>query len=188
MTDTSLLLSRRSLPRNRWLAAITHQLDNLSYGRLSLTLPDGTVLEFGELNSDLHAHVLLKNYRPISQLMFKGDIAFAECYMAEDWDTPDLTTLFDLALANDRAFDLNKRGNWLTRSLYRLRHLLNGNSKRGSKRNISYHYDLGNAFYQQWLDETMTYSSALFEGDHTTLAAAQQHTIGFRNWLRLGRL
>ena len=90
-----------------------------------------------------------------------------------DWECPDLTALFDIALANEQAFDLENRGSWLFRTLNRLRHLLNNNSKTGSRRNISYHYDLGNEFYSHWLDETMTYSSALFSAEEK-LADAQQ--------------
>lgn len=176
MTDSSLSLSRRSfLPHIRILKALCQQLDRLTYGRLSLTLPDNTTLEFGPQDHSLHAHIMLKNYRPLSKLMINGDIAFAECYMAGDWDTPDLTSLFEVAARNHKAFKLDKRGNWLSRALHRLRHSLNDNSKRGSKRNIAYHYDLGNDFYAQWLDETMTYSSALFDDKHTDLVSAQKH-------------
>ncbi|WP_417782606.1 class I SAM-dependent methyltransferase [Terasakiella pusilla] len=158
---------------NPWVRTIAHQLGNLKHGRLSLTLPDGHTLHVGE--GERHASVILNNYRPLSRFILHGDLALAESYMEGEWECPDLTSLFDIALANENEFSLDNRGSWLVKTLNRVRHLLNKNSKRGSRRNISYHYDLGNNFYKKWLDDTMTYSSALFSDDHENLRDAQLH-------------
>ncbi|MDV7341270.1 cyclopropane-fatty-acyl-phospholipid synthase family protein [Terasakiella sp. A23] len=152
-----------------WVKALSSQLSKLEHGRLSLTLPDGTSLHYG--SGSIHASVILNSYKPISELILKGDLALAESYLRGEWMCPDLTSLFDLALKNEQVFSLDNRGGFLFRTLNRLRHLLNANSKRGSKRNISYHYDLGNAFYQKWLDDSMTYSSALFKSDEDIQSA-----------------
>lgn len=171
MSETSLTTLPISVTSKPWVRAFSKQLAGLKNGRLSMTLPCGQTLHFGE--GDTHASVILKNYKPLSKMALHGDLALAETYMDGDWECPDLTTLFDLALANTTTFALDNKGGFLFRSLNRLRHLLNANSKKGSKRNISYHYDLGNSFYKEWLDETMTYSSALFE-DGDSLMQAQQ--------------
>ncbi|MEP4190359.1 MAG: cyclopropane-fatty-acyl-phospholipid synthase family protein [Sneathiella sp.] len=154
---------------NSWIDTLSGQLSKLEKGRLSIILPGGRPLHFGE--GDPHATVILNTFRPISKLVLHGDLAFAESYLDGEWECPDLTALFDLVLENEAVFALDNKGGLKFRLLNRLRHWMNANSKRGSKRNISYHYDLGNDFYARWLDDTMTYSSALFEGDEDLRAA-----------------
>ena len=103
-----------------------------------------------------------------------GDVGFAEAYIDGDWTSPDLTALIELAAENGTRFDKAIGGMWAMRAFNRLRHLLQPNSKGGSRRNIAFHYDLGNAFYRLWLDPGMTYSSALFDGPDQSLETAQQ--------------
>lgn len=91
------------------------------------------------------------------------------------WDSPDLQALLDVALINNDAVSNGFPGAGLVRALERFRHWLRANTKRGSRRNISYHYDLGNEFYGLWLDPSMTYSSALFSGQGETLEQGQQN-------------
>lgn len=109
----------------------------------------------------------LHNWKPFSAALKSGDIGFAESYIAGDWTTPHLAQLLHLLLANRRALDNVIHGSWAGRLLYRMRHLLNRNTKTNSRKNIHAHYDLGNAFYQLWLDGTMNYSSGLFRDDPT---------------------
>jgi cyclopropane-fatty-acyl-phospholipid synthase len=101
-----------------------------------------------------------------SQALRSGDIGFAEGYIAGDWTTPDLTALLTVLVANRDQIESAIYGSWWGRLAYRIRHLLNHNSKANSRKNIHAHYDLGNAFYKLWLDETMNYSSAWFDGQH----------------------
>ncbi|MEO8526794.1 MAG: cyclopropane-fatty-acyl-phospholipid synthase family protein, partial [Caldimonas sp.] len=102
------------------------------------------------------------------------DIGFAETYIAGDWTTPDLATLLKVFTANRDEVEKVIYGSWWGSLLYRARHLFNRNSRRGSRKNIHAHYDLGNAFYRLWLDPSMSYSSAWFEGDASgDLVAAQ---------------
>jgi cyclopropane-fatty-acyl-phospholipid synthase len=98
-----------------------------------------------------------------AQVLKSGDIGFAEAFMAGDWSTPDLVPLLRLLVQNRRVMETAVYGRWWGQLAYRLRHLLNRNSKANSRKNIHAHYDLGNAFYALWLDDTMNYSSALFE-------------------------
>ncbi len=104
-----------------------------------------------------------------------GDIGFAESYIAGDWSSPDLVALLNLFVANRKTMDDVIFGSWWGRLAYRIKHLLNRNTKTNSRKNIHAHYDLGNAFYQLWLDETMNYSSALFEGNTQQSLPQAQH-------------
>lgn len=141
-------------------------LQRLSCGSLTVRLPDDSVRHFGAAaGSGPSASITLRNWNVCKAALKSGDIGFAESYIAGDWSTPDLTELLRLFIANRRAIEDVVYGSWAGRLLYRLRHLLNRNSKAGSSRNIHAHYDLGNGFYALWLDETMNYSSAWFEGD-----------------------
>ncbi len=139
-------------------------LQKLRVGKLRLELPDGRILSLG----DIGAHPVplrLANWKVFSAVLRSGDIGLAESYIARDWSTPDLAALIKLLIANRQELESLVHGAWWGRLIYRLRHLLNRNTRAGSRRNIHAHYDLGNAFYELWLDPSMNYSSAWFEGD-----------------------
>jgi cyclopropane-fatty-acyl-phospholipid synthase len=104
-----------------------------------------------------------------------GEIGFSEMYMEGWWSTPDLQALLDLLVLNSDNVVRGFPGAALARAYDRLRHWLRSNTRRGARRNIAYHYDLGNRFYRLWLDDTMTYSSALFSGRGEALRDAQQN-------------
>ncbi|MES2251727.1 MAG: cyclopropane-fatty-acyl-phospholipid synthase family protein [Pseudomonadota bacterium] len=142
-------------------------LQRLTHGSLTVRLPDDSVRHFGAApgSSTLTASLTLRNWEPCRAALRSGDIGFAESYIAGDWGTPNLVELMQVVIANRRALEDVVYGHWLGRLAYRLRHRLNRNSRAGSARNIHAHYDLGNAFYAAWLDETMNYSAAWFEGD-----------------------
>jgi cyclopropane-fatty-acyl-phospholipid synthase len=111
------------------------------------------------------AAITFKNWNVCSAALKSGDIGFAESYIAGDWTTPHLTDLLKLFIANRQQVEGVIYGTWAGRLLYRIKHLLNRNTRANSQKNIHAHYDLGNAFYELWLDDTMNYSSAWFEGD-----------------------
>jgi hypothetical protein len=121
-----------------------------------------------ELQATLNVH----DWSVFAATMRAGDIGFAEGFMAGEWTTPHLPDLLRLLLANRDVIEKAIYGSWWGSLLHRLQHALNRNTRRGSRRNISAHYDLGNAFYTLWLDETMNYSSAWFDGDRTQAARA----------------
>jgi len=154
-------------------------LARLKVGSLDLQLPDGSTAHFGQSSGDgPRAGLRLRNWNVCSAALKSGDIGFAESYIAGDWTTPDLTALLKLFIANRDHIESAVYGSWWGRLLYRVRHLLRHNSKANSRKNIQAHYDLGNEFYRLWLDPTMSYSSAWFEGDLSRpMVQAQQAKI-----------
>ena len=146
---------------------------NWTYGRLTLTLPNGEVHRLEGDTPGPSAIMNVLDYRFAGRVLANGDIGYAEGYMAGEWDSPHLAVLLE-TLANNydhirRLFDGNVAMlafNWVS-------HKLNRNSRRGSKKNITAHYDLGNAFYAEWLDRSMTYSSAKFLTPSEPLEVAQ---------------
>ena len=166
----------RNLPAGIPAAARTvlQLLQRLQQGSLTLQLPDGTLRHFGPGGSPAAA-ITLRNWNVCSAALRSGDIGFAESYIAGDWTTPHLTDLLTLFIANRHQVDSMVYGSWAGRLLYRVRHLLHRNTRAGSQKNIHAHYDLGNAFYRLWLDDTMNYSSAWFRGDPTGDLRTAQH-------------
>ncbi len=149
-------------------------LQRLKQGTLTVQLPDGSVRRFGN-GQGPNAALTLRNWNPCIAALKSGDIGFAETYIAGDWTTPHLADLLRVFIANRREVEDVIYGTWAGRLLHRLRHLLNRNTRANSQKNIHAHYDLGNAFYTLWLDGTMNYSSAWFDGDRTQPMAQAQH-------------
>ncbi len=144
--------------------AVFRLLKNLRVGTLDLQYPDGTQARFGS-GAEPRAALRLEDWRVCSAALKSGDIGFAESWIDGSWHTPDLVALLKLFIANREAVEEVIYGTWWGSLAYRIKHLLNRNSRSGSKKNIHAHYDIGNPFYRLWLDETMNYSSALFNGD-----------------------
>ncbi len=140
-------------------------LSRLEHGTLALHLPDGSQHLFGTVHPTRHAMLQVHDWAVFTRALQSGDIGFAEAFIAGEWSTPDLSALLTLLTANRDTLEKAVYGSWWGSLLYRLKHALNRNSRRGSAKNIHAHYDLGNAFYAQWLDPSMSYSSAWFEGD-----------------------
>lgn len=146
-------------------------LDHLQTGTLELTTPDGQTRTFEGRSAGEKANIKLHDWQVIPNMMRKGDVGFAEDYRAGLWESDDLISLTSLGLKNRQAMDRMITGNKIFRTISRLSYLLRLNTVNGSKKNIHAHYDLGNDFYQLWLDPTMTYSSALFDSDDDLVAA-----------------
>ncbi len=146
--------------------AVFGLLRNIRGGTLDVQLPDGSQVHFGQTEAGgRRAALRLVSWDTCSAALKAGDIGFAESYIAGHWTTPDLVALLELFIANRDAIESVIYGTWWGSLAYRVKHLLHRNSRRGSAKNIHAHYDIGNPFYKLWLDETMNYSSALFEGD-----------------------
>ena len=150
-------------------------LPRLQAGTLTVHTPDGATHQAtASSRPDLQATLNVHDWSVFAATMRAGDIGFAEGFMAGEWTTPHLADLLRLLLANRDVIEKAIYGSWWGSLLDRLQHVLHRNTRRGSRRNISAHYDLGNGFYALWLDETMNYSSAWFDGDRTKpLAQAQ---------------
>ncbi len=152
-------------------------LERLRHGSLTLQLPDGTTRRLGDA-AQPGAAITLHNWNMCAATLQSGDIGFAESYIAGDWSTPDLTELLTLFIRNRNELEDAIYGSWAGRAVYRLKHWLNRNTRANSQKNIHAHYDLGNAFYSLWLDKTMNYSSAWFDGDHgKTMHEAQNAKV-----------
>jgi cyclopropane-fatty-acyl-phospholipid synthase len=150
-------------------------LKKLQHGTLDVQMPDGTQARFGSGAADQpKAALRLIDWRVCSAALKSGDIGFAEAFIDGHWTTPDLAALLRLFIANRDAMESVIYGTWWGSLMYRLKHLLHRNSRSGSRKNIHAHYDIGNSFYRLWLDETMNYSSALFEGDFSSPSVQAQ--------------
>lgn len=150
-------------------------LKRLRHGSLTLQLPDGRMQRFGS-QALPHATLVLHNWRPCSAALKSGDIGFAESFIAGDWSTPNLTELLRVLVSNRAEVEDVIYGTWAGRLLYRIKHLLHRNTRTNSQKNIHAHYDLGNAFYQLWLDDSMNYSAAIFNGNLDQPMAQAQAT------------
>ena len=152
-------------------------LQRLEKGSLTVQLPDGSLQHFGHGGGPA-ATLTLRNWKVFGAALKSGDIGFAESYIAGDWTTAHLTELLQLFIANRQQIEGVIYGSWAGRLLYRIRHLLHRNTRANSQKNIHAHYDLGNAFYGLWLDDTMNYSSAWFEGNpQGDMRTAQQAKV-----------
>ena len=172
------LAGASGIPRDAPGAARTllKLLQRLQHGTLTVQLPGGALKRFGSGAAPL-ASLHLHNWAPCAAALRSGDIGFAESYMAGDWTTPHLADLLELLLLNRQHVESAIYGSWLGRLAYRIKHLLNRNTKANSQKNIHAHYDLGNAFYALWLDDTMNYSSALFESPQSTMREGQHAKV-----------
>ncbi len=146
-------------------------------GDLSLTLPDGSRHRILGAHPGPAAEVILHRTRAIRRFAVGGSLGWAEAYLDGDWSTPDLRAVMALAAANEAEWEQVLRGRRLVRWLSRLVHALRRNTRRGARRNIAAHYDLGNDFYAAWLDPTMTYSSAEFADPREALETAQVRKV-----------
>jgi len=149
-------------------------LENIAYGSLRITLASGETKEFRADNSGPHAQITIKNPDLIDLVITGGDVAFGESYMEGWWDSKDLAALLTFLTLNAHTLEDFFHARKFKALLLFLSSFFTKNTKRGSKKNIKAHYDLGNDFYQLWLDETMTYSSALFDQESLDLAGAQR--------------
>ncbi|MDB5569777.1 MAG: SAM-dependent methyltransferase, partial [Hyphomicrobiales bacterium] len=156
-------------------AALIHPLlQRVHAGRATIHTPGGGRLVHEGAAAGPEASIVIHRWRALRRLAMGGDVGFAEAYMDGDWTTPDLTAVILLVAENYRSLESAIGGSLIARTFNRLRHFARANTKRGSRRNIVAHYDLGNDFYSRWLDESMTYSSALYaEGAQETLEEAQ---------------
>ena len=153
---------------------ICRVLRHIQYGSVTFILPDGRQIVFtGEQEKDAAAIIMVRKYSFARRAVLGGDIGFFEGYANGEWDTPDLAACLYIFARNadyfQNLFSANPALDWLNT----IRHAFNKNTRRGSRRNIMAHYDLGNSFYEKWLDPSMTYSSAVYPSAEAELEEAQ---------------
>lgn len=152
-------------------------LGRLQYGSIHLVLPSGEKISATGHEPGPAATVELHRWRAVRRLLLGGDLGFAEAFVDGDWTSADLTAVIQLGTRNSAVLSGAINGSIVWRIANRLRHAMNTNTRRGSRRNIEAHYDLGNEFYRLWLDPTMLYSSALWRDGAIDLEQAQSRKL-----------
>lgn len=158
---------------DRRLRMLEPLIAGLRGGRLRIVLPNGRAMISTPDGGGLQAMLVIERWRALRRLALRGDVGFAEAYVDGDWTSPDPVAVLRLAARNIERLRGVARGRALLRWVDRLRQFARSNTRRGSRRNIIAHYDLGNDFYRTWLDPTMQYSSALWTESTQNLEAAQ---------------
>ena len=146
---------------------ILKKLEKLEHGFLEITLPDNSKLSFGNNKTELEANIKINNLELIELVISKGDIGFGEAYINQMFETSDLANLLEFFSLNQKQIDDLFYGKKILSLIFSIKNFFRKNNLKGSKKNISTHYDLGNSFYEKWLDKTMTYSSGIFKNDES---------------------
>lgn len=171
--------------RTRFLAQYFHRkLDQIDrailQGAIEISVPDGSIRILGGRNPGLVAKLSLMRWRALVRMAHEGSDGWYQAWEAGEWDSPDPVALFDLVMRNRATLGTTARATGLARIVRRISHWMRRNNRAGSRRNILAHYDLGNEFYALWLDNTMTYSSALFAepiNGEESLESAQRRKV-----------
>jgi cyclopropane-fatty-acyl-phospholipid synthase len=148
-------------------------MDHIEHGCISIKMPDGKLYDFKGQYPGADASIEIHDWRTISALVRRGDIALAESYRDSWWDSHDPEKLFLFGLQNQNVLQKYIHGSTFGRAASRIAYLFTRNTLNGSKKNIYAHYDIGNDFYKLWLDPSMTYSSAIFLNPKESLYDAQ---------------
>jgi len=150
-------------------------LEKIDFGAIEIELPNGEVKKFTSNVATPNAHIKIKNIAMIDECLIGGDVAFGESFINDEWESNNLPDLLLFLVLNSSVLEQFFHAHKFRMFFLYLQALFRKNTHNGSKKNIQYHYDLGNDFYQLWLDETMTYSSALFNDGNVDLSAAQRN-------------
>jgi cyclopropane-fatty-acyl-phospholipid synthase len=150
-------------------------LEKIAFGAIEIELPNGEVKKFTSNIATPNAHIKIKNIAMIDECLICGDVAFGESFINDEWESNNLPDLLLFLVLNSSVLEQFFHAHKFRMFFLYLQALFRKNTYNGSKKNIQYHYDLGNDFYQLWLDETMTYSSALFNDGNVDLSAAQKN-------------
>jgi len=171
VNKTNFFEARKAIPF--FARKVFDLLIRIDSGKLFIRAPGGTGYQFDSGNPGPEGKLVLNNWNLARKVALSGSIGVAESYMDGDWDSPDITELLTFFLKNRGIYGNISDQSPVLKMLGNIRHWLNRNTRSGSKRNIAAHYDLGNAFYAEWLDPSMTYSSAIFEDGANSLETAQ---------------
>ncbi|MFN7104113.1 MAG: class I SAM-dependent methyltransferase, partial [Pseudorhizobium sp.] len=170
--ESRVSLAPTSMPM--WQKSLCRWADRIAAGRLTVYFPGGQGRHFTGAERGPNATIRFNNAQPVRRLLSGGALGFSRAYLDGDWETPDLGAVLELVVANDKVWRPVTLAGPFRAAVAFLQHRLRRNSRAGSRRNIAFHYDLGNEFYRSWLDETMTYSSAIYTQPDMTLADAQR--------------
>ncbi|HWV09185.1 MAG TPA: cyclopropane-fatty-acyl-phospholipid synthase family protein [Pseudomonas sp.] len=171
------VLAGNGLGANLLRRGVLRQLSRLRHGRLVI-IEGGERLEFGDAHASLHAEIVVHDGAVWGLVAANGSIGSGEAYIHGYWSSPDLTAVIRVFVSNLEVLDTMERGlAQISRPLLQGLHWLNRNTRKGSRRNIAAHYDLGNDLFEQFLDPTMMYSAAMFTGPDDTLEQGQLNKL-----------
>ena len=155
------------------LKLLMYMVSSIRFGSLDVTLPNGSVRRFAGSEPGPHGVWHIKSDRLIRHILASGEVGVGDSYMDDCWDSPDLAQLLLVMHINEPYYKGPFEANWLGRVYGWWKHKRRANTKRTARKNIEHHYDLGNAFYKMWLDDTMAYSSGIYIQPNETLMDAQ---------------
>lgn len=155
------------------LKILMYMMSGVKVGTLDIVLPNGSTRRFEGNEPGPHGLWQIKSEALMRHLLAGGEVGIGDAYLDDCWDTPDLTRLLMVMYLNEPHYKGPFEMNWIGRFFGMIKHRLKANTKRTAKKNIEYHYDLGNEFYKMWLDETMAYSSGMYITPNETLMDAQ---------------
>ena len=173
LTPENFAQATRELPRT--VRRVLGFVIGLEVGTLAVTLPGGEKFRIEGRRQGPVADLTITSYAFLGEVIRHGDIGVAEAFFEGHWTSSDVTKFLELFCYNEQIIHERIEGNPVARFFMRLKHWLHRNTRGQAKRNISAHYDLGNAFYEAWLDPSMTYSSGLFQRGANDLETAQRH-------------
>jgi len=153
---------------------VEKELEKLSWGKIKFKFNDLLEKNYVGKQSGLESNIIINDNSVYKDLIFRGDLGFAESYISKKWETSNLNSLLKILLKNQQLNKKKWKPNFYNKIIENVNFVLKKNSLNQAKKNISFHYDLGNDFYGSWLDETMSYSSALYKNKNIDLKQAQE--------------
>src|SRR6056300_269047 len=153
---------------------VEKELEKLSWGKIKFKFNDLIEKSYVGKQSGLESNIIINDNSVYKDLIFRGDLGFAESYISKKWETSNLNSLLKILLKNQQLNKKKWKPNFYNKIIENVNFVLKKNSLNQAKKNISFHYDLGNDFYRSWLDETMSYSSALYKNKNIDLKQAQE--------------
>ena len=152
---------------------LNYKLQNLKWGEIKINFKNSYEKIFKAKEGNLSSDIFIKDSSFFKDLLFKGELGFAESYINNKWETSNLTNLLKILLRNQQIKKSNWADNFFSTFVEKIKFIFKSNSIKQAKKNIHYHYDLGNKFYSLWLDSTMTYSSGIFLNEKDDLLTSQ---------------
>ena len=153
---------------------VEKELEKLSWGKIKFKFNDLLEKSYVGKQIGLESNIIINDNSVYKDLIFRGDLGFAESYISKKWETSNLNSLLKILLKNQQLNKKKWKPNFYNKIIENVNFVLKKNSLNQAKKNISFHYDLGNDFYGSWLDETMSYSSALYKNKNIDLKQAQE--------------
>ena len=158
---------------NLFIKYLNFKLQNLRWGEIKVNLKNSYERNFKSKEGNLSSNIFIKDNSFFKDLLFKGELGFAESYINNKWETSNLSNLLKILLKNQQIKKKNWADNFFSTFVEKIKFIFKSNSIKQAKKNIHYHYDLGNKFYSLWLDSTMTYSSGIFLNENDDLLTSQ---------------